>query len=82
MTNLSFIDSNIVRFFGNNMDMLSQDLNNINLDDVNSDKKDPETIIHVIIMTWCNKSKKRKAFKNEIGKELMLVVRHPTRWWK
>ena len=82
MTNLSFIDSNIVRFFGNNMDMLSQDLNNINLDDVNSDKKDPETIIHVTIMTWCNKSKKRKAFKNEISKELMFVAWHPTRWWK
>ena len=42
-------DSGNVTFFGDEMGVLSADLNNINLDDVNFDKDDPETIIHVIL---------------------------------
>ena len=76
--NRDFTDSNIVRFFGDNMDILSVDLNNINLD-VNFDEHDPKTIIHVTYIAWNNKLKQRKAFKNEIRKELMLAAWHPTR---
>ena len=40
------------------MDILSVDLNNIKLEgDPNED--DPETIIHVRLMVWCNKFKQR-----------------------
>lgn len=43
---LDFIESDIVRFFGNYMDVLGADLNNINLND-------PETvIIHAKCMAW------------------------------
>ena len=34
------------------MGILSVDLNNINLDDVNFDEDDPETITHVRLMAW------------------------------
>ena len=44
----------------------SGDLNNINLDDVNSYKEDLETIIYVRLMAWHSK-------------ELMPVTGHPTR---
>ena len=50
-------DSGNVTFFGVEISILSVDLNNINLDDVNFDKDDPETIIHVRLMTWGNKFK-------------------------
>ena len=40
-------DSGNVMFCCNEMDILSVDLNNINLDDTNYDEDDPETIIHV-----------------------------------
>ena len=36
---------------------------NINLDDDNFDADDPETIIHVRLMTWCNRYKQLKAYK-------------------
>ena len=34
------------------MGILSVDLNNINLDHVNFDEDDPETIVHVRLMVW------------------------------
>ena len=37
--------------------------------DVNFNRDDPETIIHVRLMVWRNKFKQRKAFKKEIYKE-------------
>ena len=43
-TDLNFTDSNFVRFFGDNIHILSVDLSNISLDDVNFDKNDPKTI--------------------------------------
>ena len=38
-TDFTFIDSDIVRFFGDNIGILSVDLNNISLDDFVFDKK-------------------------------------------
>ena len=63
------------------MGVLSVDFNNINLDDVNFVEDDPEIIIHVGRMAWCNKFKQRIAFKKELSKELMPVAWHPRRWW-
>ena len=54
------------------MGILSVDLNNINLDIVNFDEDDPETVIHVRRMVWHNRFKQRKEFKKDINKELML----------
>ena len=59
-----FINSDIFRFFGDNMGILSIDLNNISLDDVNFHEDDPETIIHVRLMAWCNRFKHIKYLKN------------------
>ena len=36
------------------MGMLCVDLDKINLHDINFDEDDPETIIHVRLMTWRN----------------------------
>ena len=44
---LDFIDSDLVRFFGDNMDIVNVDLDNINPNDVNFDEDDLEAIIHV-----------------------------------
>ena len=46
------------------MSILSADLNNISLDDVNFDEDDPETIIHVRCMVW------RNIFKQLYVKEI------------
>ena len=40
------------------------DLNNINLDDDNFDNDDSQTILHVRLMAWHDKYKKRKSFQN------------------
>ena len=55
-------DSANVKFYSDGMGILSLDLTNINLDDVNFYKDDLETIIHVRLMTWCNRLKQRKLF--------------------
>ena len=55
---------------------------NINLDDDNFDVDDPETTIHVRLMTWCNRYKQLKACKKEKSKELMPIAQHPKRWWE
>ena len=44
-------DSNIITFLTDDMGFNTVDLNNINLDDDNFDKDDPETINHVRLMT-------------------------------
>ena len=63
------------------MGILSIDLNNINLDDSNYNEDDPETVIHVRLLTWHSKFEKRKALKKELNEELMLIPWHPRRWW-
>ena len=56
-------------------------LKNINLDEANSEKYDPKTIVHLRLLAWQYRYKQRKAFKKEVSKWLMSVVWHPTRWW-
>ena len=74
-------DSGNVIFSSDEMGIFSVDFNNINLDNVNFDKDDPKTIIHVRLITWYNRLKQRKSFKTDMSKELMPVAWHPTRWW-
>ena len=45
---------NNLTIFCGEMDILSVDLDKINIDDTNFDEDDPETIIHVWLMAWCN----------------------------
>ena len=56
-------DYNNVTFFSDELHILSVDLININLDDINFEEDDPETIVHVRLMAWCNRFKQRKAYK-------------------
>ena len=54
-------DSGDAVFSCNEMGILSKDLNNINLDDINYDEDDPDTIIHIRPLTWHILFEKRKA---------------------
>ena len=63
------------------MDILSEDLNSINLDDTNYDEDDPKAIIHVRLLSWDIKVGKRKAVKRELNEEIMLAVWYTRRWW-
>ena len=72
-------DSGNVTFSSDEIGIFRIDLNNINLDDVNCDEDDPDTIIHVRLMARHNKLKQRKSFKKDLSKELMLVAWHPTK---
>ena len=54
-------DSGDAVFSCNEMGILSKDLNNINLDDINYDEDDPDTIIHIRPLTWHIIFEKRKA---------------------
>ena len=45
------------------MGILRVNINIINLSDTNSNKDDPETIIHVKPLAWHSKLEKRKAIK-------------------
>ena len=65
-------DSNYVTYFSDEIGILIVDLKNINLDYVNFDEDNPEIIIHVRHLDWCNRSKQYKAFKKEISKILIL----------
>ena len=56
-------DSGNVVFTCDGMSILNIDLNNINPDDTNYDKDDPDTIILARILAWHSKFKKRKALK-------------------
>ena len=62
------------------MGIFSVDLNNINLDDANSDNDDPKIIIHARLLAWHNELKECKAFKIKISKELRPGAWYPTRW--
>ena len=65
-------------FSCNEMGILNTGLNNINLDDTNYDKDDPEAIIHIRFLAWHIKFKKRKK---KISEEIMPIAWHPKRWW-
>ena len=60
---LDDINSNIVTFFSDDMGLNTIDLNSINFDNNNFNDDDPETIIHVRFMAWCNRFQQRKACK-------------------
>ena len=62
-------DSGNVTFSRDAMGILNVDLNNINIDDVNFDKDDPKTIIHVKPLAWRNKFGKRISFKKEVNRK-------------
>ena len=48
-------DSNHVTFLKNEIGIISVDLYNIDLDDINFNEWDPKTTIHAILMDWCNR---------------------------
>ena len=54
-------DSGNAIFPCNEMDIISVDLNNINLDDTNYGEDDPETIIHIRPLDWYIEFENRKA---------------------
>ena len=58
--NVNDINSGIVKFFTDNMDLANIDLSNISSDYDNFDEDDPETIIYVRFMAWCNRFKQLK----------------------
>ena len=62
------------------MGILNIDLNNINHDGTNYDEDDPDTIIHVRLLAWHIKFRKRKELK-ELSEKLMPIAWHPNRWW-
>ena len=57
--------------FSDEMGILCVYCDNINLDDVNFDGKDPETIIHVKATAWWNRFKQQISFQSDISKELI-----------
>ena len=54
------LEEDIATFFSDDMNLVTIYLDNINLVDDNFDDDDPETIIHVATMTWCNRFKQGK----------------------
>ena len=61
-------------FSFNEAGIVSIDLNSINLDNINYDEDDPETIIHIIILAWHMKFEKRKTLKKEVNGKIMLIA--------
>ena len=64
-------DYNNVTFFSDELHILSVDLININLDEINFEEDDPETIVHVRLMAWCNRFKQRKAYKKRYKQRII-----------
>ena len=52
-------------FSGEEIGILSVDLNDINLDDANFFEDDPKTIIQVRLLALHNRQKQEKPFKDE-----------------
>ena len=59
-------DSGDVTFCWNEMDIISVNLNNINLDS-NFDKDDPNIVIHIRLFAWRSNLKKRKMCLKKSG---------------
>ena len=49
------------------MDFNTIDLSSINLEDDSFDEEDPESIIHVRLMAWCNRFKQRKVCNKKMS---------------
>ena len=60
-------ESDNVIFNCNGMGIRSIYLNNINLDDINYEEDDPETIIHIRILAWHIKFENGKQLKKRIS---------------
>ena len=84
-----YADDNILYFIENSgnavfpcneMGIVNKDVNNINLDDTNYAKNDPDTIIHIRLSAWRIKLEKCKALRKELNEELMHIASHNRRW--
>ena len=71
-------DSGNVTFSSDELGVLTIDLNNINLDDINFDEDDSETIIHVRIMAWHNRLKQQEKRCKQIINACNVASK---RWW-
>ena len=67
-------DSGNVVFICNEMSILNIYLNNINLDDNNYTKDDPDTIIYARILACHIKFENRKTPKKVLNEELMSIL--------
>ena len=67
-------DSGNAVFSRNGMGILNIYLNNINLDDIDYNQDDPETIIYIRLLDCHIKFKKRKALKKELNEKLMSIA--------
>ena len=73
-------DSNYVTFTSDDKGLNIIYLNSISIDDHNRDNDDPETIIRVRLMPWCNRYKQCKGCKNDVINKLMPAW-YPKKWW-
>ena len=71
----------IVKFFSNNMGIVTVDFINVNRHSDNFDEDDPETIFLVRLTAWCSRYKQREAYEKKIDKELMPIAWHLARVW-
>ena len=71
---LDYIDSDIVSFFSEDLEINTTNLNNINLDN------NLKSMIQGNVVAKCKEYKQRNASK-KVRKESMLVAKHPTKWW-
>ena len=55
--------------------------NNIDLEDTNYDKNDPDTTVQVRFLAWHIKFKKLKELKKALSEKLMPLVWRPNKWW-
>ena len=67
-------DSGNAVFSRNGMGILNIYLNNVNLDDIDYNQDDPETIIYIRLLDCHIKFKKRKALKKELNEKLMSIA--------
>ena len=66
-TDLDDMYSDIAAFFSDGMGLVTIDLNNINLDDDHFDEDDPTNIVLFRLITWCNRFKQHKAYRQRIN---------------
>ena len=71
-----FITGNLI-LSCNEMSILSIDLSNINLNNIDYKEDHAETIIYVRILVWHSKFEKSKVLKKELNKELKPAPWHP-----
>ena len=60
-------DFDEVTFLANQMPIIAADIDRINLDNNTFCYDDPFIIIHVRLLTWCSKFKKRNTLKKKIN---------------